>query len=75
MSTMTTHPETAIDAPAGVPWIDLTREFDAPPEKVFRVGRHGAHDAPRSLSMRSVEESMSSRTWSSRRYRSSACCR
>lgn len=37
MSTMTTHPETAIDAPAGVPWIDLTREFDAPPEKVFRA--------------------------------------
>ncbi len=37
MSTVTTHPETAIDAPAGVPWIDLVREFDAPPEQVFRA--------------------------------------
>jgi len=37
MSTMTTHHETTIDAPAGVPWIDLTREFDAPPEQVFRA--------------------------------------
>lgn len=37
MSTVTTHPETTIDAPAGVPWIDLTREFDAPPERVFRA--------------------------------------
>lgn len=32
-----THHETTIDAPAGVPWIDLVREFDAPPEKVFRA--------------------------------------
>lgn len=37
MSTRTTHPETTIDAPAGVPWIDLIREFDAPPERVFRA--------------------------------------
>lgn len=36
MSTMV-HPETTIDAPAGVPWIDLIREFDAPPEQVFRA--------------------------------------
>lgn len=37
MNAMTTHPETTIDAPADVPWIDLTREFDAPPERVFRA--------------------------------------
>ncbi|MFL6108146.1 MAG: SRPBCC family protein [Marmoricola sp.] len=37
MSTMTNHPETTIDAPAGVPWIDLVREFDATPDKVFRA--------------------------------------
>ena len=37
MSTTTEHPQTTIDAPAGVPWIDLTREFDAPPERVFRA--------------------------------------
>jgi len=36
MSTMV-HPETTIEAPAGVPWIDIVREFDAPPEKVFRA--------------------------------------
>jgi uncharacterized protein YndB with AHSA1/START domain len=36
MSTVT-HPETIIDAPAGVPWIDITREFDATPDKVFRA--------------------------------------
>ncbi len=29
--------ETTIDAPVGVPWIDITRDFDAPPEKVFRA--------------------------------------
>jgi uncharacterized protein YndB with AHSA1/START domain len=28
---------TQIDAPAGVPFIDLTREFDAPPDLVFRA--------------------------------------
>lgn len=32
-----THPETIIDAPAGVPWIDIIREFDAPPEQVYRA--------------------------------------
>jgi len=37
MTTMTNHPETAIDAPAGVPWIDLAREFDATPDQVFRA--------------------------------------
>ncbi|MFL6060187.1 MAG: SRPBCC family protein [Marmoricola sp.] len=33
----TTHHETEIDAPAGVPWIDIVREFDAPPAAVFRA--------------------------------------
>ena len=33
--TTVTHPETTIEAPAGVPWIDITREFDAPPERVY----------------------------------------
>jgi len=33
--TATARLETTIDAPAGVPWIDITREFDAPPERVF----------------------------------------
>jgi uncharacterized protein YndB with AHSA1/START domain len=41
MSTMTTASnkkrETVIDAPAGVPWIDITREFDAPPERVYQA--------------------------------------
>lgn len=36
MSTMAKH-ETEIIVPEGVPWIDLVREFDAPPEKVFRA--------------------------------------
>jgi uncharacterized protein YndB with AHSA1/START domain len=27
--------ETRIKAPAGVPWIDISREFDAPPKAVF----------------------------------------
>ena len=35
--TLTSHPETSIDAPAGVPWIDLVREFDATPDRVFRA--------------------------------------
>ncbi|GAA6526970.1 SRPBCC family protein [Intrasporangium sp. DVR] len=29
--------ELVINAPAGVPWIDFTREFDAPVEAVFRA--------------------------------------
>jgi uncharacterized protein YndB with AHSA1/START domain len=36
MSTMAEH-ETTIHAPEGLPWIDIIREFDAPPEKVFRA--------------------------------------
>lgn len=35
--TTVAHPETSIAAPAGVPWIDITREFDAPPERVYRA--------------------------------------
>ena len=37
MSTRTTRPETTIDAPAGVPWLDITREFDAPAASVYRA--------------------------------------
>jgi uncharacterized protein YndB with AHSA1/START domain len=33
---MSTNP-TTIDAPAGLPVIEITREFDAPPELVFRA--------------------------------------
>ncbi len=29
--------KTQIDAPAGVPFIDITREFDAPRDLVFRA--------------------------------------
>ena len=36
MSTMAKH-ETEIIAPEGLPWIDIIREFDAPPEKVYRA--------------------------------------
>jgi uncharacterized protein YndB with AHSA1/START domain len=36
MSTMAQH-ETRIDAPAGLPWIDIVREFDAPPSAVYRA--------------------------------------
>ena len=36
MSTMSKH-ETEIIAPEGVPWIDIIREFDAPPERVFQA--------------------------------------
>ncbi|MGO4256061.1 SRPBCC family protein [Marmoricola sp. RAF53] len=36
-NTSTSTHETTIEAPEGVPWIDLVREFDAPPEKVFRA--------------------------------------
>lgn len=36
MTTMQKH-ETTIDAPAGMPWIDIAREFDATPEQVFRA--------------------------------------
>lgn len=36
MSSTIKH-ETEISAPAGVPWIDIVREFDASPEQVFRA--------------------------------------
>jgi uncharacterized protein YndB with AHSA1/START domain len=36
MSTVSKR-EVEIDAPAGVPWIDIVREFDATPDKVFRA--------------------------------------
>ena len=34
--TMTRH-ETTIEAPAGLPVVQITREFDAPPEAVYRA--------------------------------------
>lgn len=33
----TTKHEVEIIVPEGLPWIDIIREFDAPPEKVFRA--------------------------------------
>lgn len=36
MTTNVQH-ETEINAPAGVPWIDIVREFDAPPAAVYRA--------------------------------------
>jgi len=36
MNTMAQH-ETEIVAPEGVPWLDIIREFDAPPAKVYRA--------------------------------------
>ena len=36
MSTTAKH-ETTIDAPAGMPWLDIVREFDAPPAQVYRA--------------------------------------
>ena len=35
--TTTTHPETTIEVPDGLPLIRLEREFAAPPEQVFRA--------------------------------------
>ena len=37
MSASTTHRETTIEADPEVPTITMTREFDAPPERVFRA--------------------------------------
>ena len=34
--TITHHPVT-VSAPEGLPWVDIEREFDAPPEQVFRA--------------------------------------
>ena len=35
--TSTTHPETTMVAPQGQPTIVITREFDAPPDRVYRA--------------------------------------
>ena len=35
--TSTTQHQTTIDAPEGLPLIEIVREFDAPPERVFRA--------------------------------------
>jgi len=35
--TATTHPETTIESDPTVPLVRIVREFDAPPEKVFRA--------------------------------------
>ncbi len=37
MSSTTTHPETTVQAPPDVPTVVVVREFDAPPERVFRA--------------------------------------
>ena len=37
MSTMTTRNETTIAADPSLPTIVITREFDAPPDRVFRA--------------------------------------
>jgi uncharacterized protein YndB with AHSA1/START domain len=34
---VTAHPQTTIEAPSGLPWIEITREFEAPPAQVFRA--------------------------------------
>ena len=33
--TATTHPETTINVPADLPLVEIVREFDAPPDKVY----------------------------------------
>ncbi|WP_448616751.1 SRPBCC family protein [Modestobacter sp. URMC 112] len=70
MTTAGTHHETAIVADPDVPLVRITREFDAPPEKVFR-----AHTDPellvRWLGPRGVEmrvDSFDCRTGGSYRY-------
>lgn len=56
MSTTTKHNETTVEADPNLPTIVITREFDAPPERVFRT--HTDPDllvqwlGPRGLSMR-----------------------
>lgn len=58
MSTVVHH-ETTIDAPVGLPTIEITREFDAPAEAVFRA--HAEPElfvrwiGPRSIDTRVVE--------------------
>jgi uncharacterized protein YndB with AHSA1/START domain len=57
--TTPTHPETRIDIDREVPLVRITREFDAPPEKVFRAHvdaeLYARWAGPRSLSTR-IEE-------------------
>lgn len=36
MST-TTHPETTIEVPEGLPYVEIVREFDASPERVYQA--------------------------------------
>jgi uncharacterized protein YndB with AHSA1/START domain len=69
----TTKYETTIDVPQGLPVIEIVREFDAPPEKVFRA--HVDPDlamqwmGPRDISSRA--EHWDARTGGSWRYVSS----
>ena len=37
MSTMAQQNETTIHAPEGLPWIEITREFEASPDRVFEA--------------------------------------
>jgi len=66
----TTRHETTIEAPPGLPFVEITREFDAPPELVFRA--HVEPDlamqwlGPRDI--HSVAEHWDARTGGSWRY-------
>ena len=55
---MTAH-ETTITAPAGLPFVDIVREFDAPAEAVFRAHTEpdlfGRWLGPRSMRLDSIE--------------------
>jgi uncharacterized protein YndB with AHSA1/START domain len=67
------HPETTINVPAGLPLVEIVRDFDAPPEKVYRA--HVDPDlamawmGPRDISSR--VEQWDARTGGSWRYVSS----
>lgn len=68
--TSTTHPETTISAVPDLPIVEIVREFDAPPEQVFRA--HVDRDLftqwidPRDIDMR--VEQWDARTGGSYRY-------
>jgi len=68
--TSTTHPETTISAVPDLPIVEIVREFDAPPEQVFRA--HVDRDlftqwiGPRGIDMR--VEQWDARTGGSYRY-------
>jgi len=68
--TSTTHPETTISAVPDLPIVEIVREFDAPPEQVFRA--HVDRDlftqwiGPRDIDMR--VEQWDARTGGSYRY-------